>query len=71
MSYYGYAPEGRIDVTLLSARSLPKAITEARAELWDTRVQGDRARLYRRADGWRFIGIVTYDGRFVDERVSA
>jgi hypothetical protein len=27
-------------------------------------------RLYRMADGWRFVGIVHADGRFTDERAS-
>lgn len=29
---------------------------------------GETCRLYRLADGWRFIGIVHADGRFTDER---
>jgi len=28
----------------------------------------DATRLYRLADGWRFVGIITHDGKFVDER---
>lgn len=71
MSHYGYAIDGDIAVHLLRARSLQSAVNEARDRLWDPRVQGDAARVYRRADGWRFCGIVTYDGRFVDERVPA
>lgn len=30
----------------------------------------DATRIYRLADGWRFVGIITHDGRFVDERVE-
>lgn len=30
----------------------------------------ETCRLYRLADGWRFVGIIQADGRFVDERAS-
>jgi hypothetical protein len=31
---------------------------------------GETCRLYRLADGWRFVGIVHADGRFTDERAA-
>jgi hypothetical protein len=30
----------------------------------------DATRIYRLADGWRFVGIITHDGQFVDERAE-
>jgi len=31
----------------------------------------DATRIYRLADGWRFVGLITHDGKFVDERTEA
>jgi hypothetical protein len=69
MSKYGYSigPNKRI----VYVGDLPKAITAAHAELWDTRAEDDKAHIYREADGHRFVGYVTYDGRFIDQRKPA
>jgi hypothetical protein len=68
---YAYTLPHQIAPVPVQSRTFDKAIAEVRSELWDTRVQQDSARIYRLADGWRFMGVVTYDGRFIDERVSA
>lgn len=44
--------------------SLGRTIDEAQGALWDTRATAQRAHVYRLADGWRFMGYVTYDGTF-------
>jgi len=31
---------------------------------------GKTCRLYRNADGWRFVGVIHPDGSFIDERAS-
>jgi hypothetical protein len=66
MNTYAYALPNEMAPTPIRARSTGAAVSAVQAVLWDT--HEDKARLFRLADGWRFMGFVTYEGRFIDER---
>lgn len=59
--HYGIATPLQLDVTHVGSSF------DAVAAALKT---GEPTRLYRRADGWRFVGIVQPDGSFADERTS-